>query len=70
MAKHTVRVTMQNNSDARKAGTVAWPLDAGESTRHNGGKVVIITTGSDEGLEELRAELEASHLVVSYEVQS
>lgn len=70
MSKHTVRVTMKNNSDARKAGTGAWPLDAGDNTRHNGGKLVIITCGSDDGLEELRAELEASHLVASFEVAS
>lgn len=66
MAQITVRVTMRNNSDARRADVLETVGSA--KARHNGGKLVIVTVDSDD-VSEATQLLDASHAVASYEVQ-
>jgi hypothetical protein len=62
MAK--IRVTCRNNSDAR-----TFPdLGRSASSKHNGGKLVIVTC-EDSDLDAVKGALEESHAVASYEVE-
>jgi hypothetical protein len=63
----TIRVTMRNNSDARRADV----LDdlASAKARHNGGKLVIVALDASD-LARAQEMLDESHAVASYEVQS
>lgn len=61
----TLRITMKNNSDARRADALRSIRSA--KARHNGGKLVIATVDADD-LDAARELLEESHAVASFEV--
>jgi len=65
MTMTKLRITMTNNSDARRADILADIRSA--SAKHNGGKVVIVTIDDDD-LEAARDILDGSHQVREWEV--
>ena len=64
MSATKIRITMENNSDARRADVLASLR--GVEARHNGGKVVIAMV-PDAQLDAAKAILEESNAVKSYE---
>lgn len=62
-----VRITMTNNSAASRPGDVS-DLIGGHPCRHNGGKLVIATVPASE-IDAVRADLDDSHSVKSYDVE-
>ena len=60
-----LRITMNNNSDARRADVLADIRSA--QARHNGGKIVIVTIDDDD-LEAARTALEGSHQVREWDI--
>lgn len=62
-----IRITMRNNTDARRADILG---DIGSaSVRHNGGKLVIATVDASD-LDAAKELLDASNAVASYEVRA
>ena len=64
MSATKIRITMENNSDARRADVLASLR--GVEARHNGGKVVIAMV-PDAQLDAAKAILDESHAVKAYE---